>query len=98
MEAPEGLKRYGAGVGFGGLMLGMQAPLPTDSDFVATAKLAAIIVPVLAPILMDGFQKIAKAVMEIIIAWKAAQPQINAAAQVAAAVTAVIPPAEPPKV
>lgn len=90
MELPRGTKTYGTGIGAGIGLAAMFPPQPTDPPSVIIAKLILIAACPIASIVGDAIEKYAKA--------KYAQP--NAAAQVAAQVTSVVPaaPVEPPKV
>ncbi len=89
MELPRGTKTYGTGIGAGIGLAAMFPPQPTDPPSVIIAKLILIAACPIASIIGDAIEKYAKARYGVVP---------NAAAQVAAAVTAVIPPAEPPKV
>ena len=90
-------KRYGMGaIGAIGMQFapGMQ-PAAGDDPTLAMVKIVAQVAPILLPILMDGGEKIVKALVEAFTAYKST---VNAAQQVVNNVTQVAPAVEPPKV
>ncbi len=96
MELPEGTKRYGTGLaGFGATMA--FAPLsPGDSATVMIVKL----LPILLPILMDGGQKIAQSITDMILVYHKVQSQVGQALEQAQSAAAKVEPVVPvvPKV
>lgn len=88
MELPEGTKRYGTGLaGFGATMA--FAPLaPGDSATIMIVKL----LPILLPILMDGGQKIAQSLADMLIAYHHVRSQVGQALEVAQSAAAKVEP------
>lgn len=87
-------KRYGMGaLGAVGMQFapGMQ-PAAGDDPTLAMVKIVAQVAPILLPIIMDGAEKVVRALVEAFGAYKAT---VNQAQAVVNKVTAVAPPVEP---
>lgn len=89
-----GAKRYGMGaIGALGMQFapGMQ-PNAGDDPTLAMVKIVAQVAPILLPIVMDGAEKVVRALVEAFAAYKGT---VNQAQSVISKVTAVAPPVEP---